>query len=117
ATALPIKYSPRACKRWRHAPPVFCPNQLPCRTDSAMRPISSALLSSALCCLGASSVCPGQTDTQVPNDSVVQRFPVAKNGDALLLPVTIQGKTHLFVLGIGNARSVFDSSLPLAKPL
>jgi hypothetical protein len=48
--------------------------------------------------------------------SVTARFKVAKDGDALLLPVTISGREHLFLLDTYCACTVFDASLPLGDP-
>jgi Aspartyl protease/PDZ domain len=41
----------------------------------------------------------------------VDEFEVAGDGDALLLPVTLDGKTHLFLLDTGTTHTVFDKSL------
>ncbi len=46
---------------------------------------------------------------------VLEKFSVAGNGDALLLPVTLKGKRHLFVLDTGSNVTLFDRSLPLGK--
>jgi hypothetical protein len=52
----------------------------------------------------------------IPSDLVLERFAVAKGGDALLLPVRFGGTDHLFIVDTGCARTVFDLSLPLGKP-
>ena len=54
---------------------------------------------------------------QVPDpQNVVERFKVAKEGDCLLLPVKLKGKSYLFLLDTGASLNVFDSSIPLGKP-
>jgi hypothetical protein len=45
--------------------------------------------------------------------SVLARFPVATDGDALLLPVTFKGKTYHFLLDTGSNLNFFDPVLPL----
>lgn len=46
-------------------------------------------------------------------DRPLAQFDVAPDGDALLLPVTLAGKTYLFALDTGAAVTVYDRSLPL----
>jgi hypothetical protein len=48
---------------------------------------------------------------------VLERFAVARDGDALLLPVTFRGKTYQFGLDSGSTWNVFDTALPLGDPL
>jgi tetratricopeptide (TPR) repeat protein len=59
---------------------------------------------------------PAQPRDAVPPELVVQRFKIATGGDALLLPVRVGGKDHLFMLDTGCARTTFDRSLLLDKP-
>jgi hypothetical protein len=49
-------------------------------------------------------------------DSVVERFAVAKGGDGLLLPVTVQGKKYHFILDTASTLNMFDSSFSLGRP-
>jgi hypothetical protein len=46
----------------------------------------------------------------------IARFKVAKDGDALLLPVSFNGTQYLFLLDTYCACTVFDASLPLGDP-
>src|SRR5215471_12403369 len=43
--------------------------------------------------------------------NVLERFDVAKDGDALIVPVEFQGKTYRFLLDTGASVTVFDTSL------
>ena len=59
-------------------------------------------------------------ETTEPRDgNVLAEFEVAKDGDYLLLPVTIQGKTYSFVVDTGATHHVFDVTLRplLGEPL
>src|SRR5262245_4197654 len=49
-----------------------------------------------------------------PAERVLQEFDVFKDGDLLLVPVTLKGKEFLFALDTGSTLTVYDSSL---KPL
>jgi hypothetical protein len=44
---------------------------------------------------------------------ILERFKVARHGEALLLPVTWNGKTFQFLLDTGASGALYDSSLPL----
>ncbi len=46
----------------------------------------------------------------------IARFKVAKDGDALLLPVQFNGREYLFLLDTYCACTAFDASLPLGDP-
>jgi hypothetical protein len=48
-------------------------------------------------------------------DSIIDEFKIAKDGDCLLVPVRLRGKSYLFVLDTGCSVTVFDSSLPLGE--
>src|SRR5438045_6490262 len=47
---------------------------------------------------------------------VLSEFNVARDGDFLFLPVTLQGKKYLFLIDTGATWNVYDRSLPLGKP-
>jgi len=49
-------------------------------------------------------------------DPILEQFPVTGDGDTLLLPVCIKGKTYLFALDTGAEVSLYDRSLPLGEP-
>ncbi len=53
---------------------------------------------------------------QIPEELVLERFSVAKGGDALLVPVLINGRKHNFLLDTGASRTVCDNSLQIGKP-
>ena len=44
------------------------------------------------------------------------RFPVARNGEPILVPIVWQGKKLSFLLDTGALYTCFDSSLPLGEP-
>jgi hypothetical protein len=48
---------------------------------------------------------------------VLKKFSVAKNGDALLLPVLLNDKKYFFIVDTGSNVSVFDTSFPLGDPV
>jgi hypothetical protein len=51
------------------------------------------------------------------NGGVLERFPVAGDGDLLIVPVTIQGKQYPFCVDTGCTQTAFDTSLiPLLGP-
>lgn len=76
-----------------------------------MRRTPSLLLATFVVC---STVAPASEPREaIPADLVLQRFPVAKGGAPLLVPVRFGGKDHLFVVDTGCTNSVFDPSLPL----
>ncbi len=50
------------------------------------------------------------------NLSAKMRFPVARNGEPILLPIKWQGKNLSFLLDTGSRYTFFDSSLPLGEP-
>jgi predicted aspartyl protease len=52
-----------------------------------------------------------------PDSSILARFPVAKHGGHLLLPVTVFKKTHRFVLDTGCTGIVYDVSLLSEKAI
>jgi hypothetical protein len=62
-----------------------------------------------------SLVPPGRGDPKpaAEDANVLARFPVASDGDGLLLPVTFKGKTYRFVLDTGSTYNCFDPTLPL----
>ena len=47
---------------------------------------------------------------------VLQRFSVAKGGDGLVIPVSIGGKDHPFLVDTGSGRSLLDRALTVGKP-
>jgi hypothetical protein len=55
----------------------------------------------------------GDPKPAVEDANVLARFPVAADGDALLLPVTFKGKTYRFLLDTGATCNFFDPSLPV----
>jgi hypothetical protein len=64
----------------------------------------------------------GLLRAQVPkldgdDKNVLERFKVAKDGDLLLLPVSLKGKTYQFFLDTGATYNTFDSSLPLGDAI
>jgi Aspartyl protease len=71
-------------------------------------------MAAALAATGAPTAIPPVRAEDAP--AVIERFKVHGDGDALLLPVTVVGKTCLFVFDTGSTNTVFDSSLPLGKP-
>ncbi len=54
---------------------------------------------------------------EIPSDLVLERFAVSKNGDALLVPVRVAEKNCLFVVDTGASHTVFDTALPLGRPI
>lgn len=46
---------------------------------------------------------------------VLEQFDVARGGELLLLPVTLKGKKHLFLVDTGTTLNVYDTSLPLGE--
>lgn len=50
---------------------------------------------------------------QIKTESIRERFAIARKGDAILVPVTIGRKEHLFLLDTGCSNTIFDSSLLL----
>ena len=50
---------------------------------------------------------------QIKPDSILERFAIARSGDAILVPVTIERKEHLFLLDTGCSNTILDSSLSL----
>ena len=54
---------------------------------------------------------------QQPQDNLVlERFPVARGGDVLMIPVRISGRNYQFLLDTGSTRTVCDKTLPLGQP-
>lgn len=49
--------------------------------------------------------------TEPRDENVLAEFEVAKDGDALILPVTIQGNSHSFIVDTGTTRNVFSKKL------
>jgi hypothetical protein len=79
-----------------------------------MRPFRSCVRFVVTCAaLGWADFSRAQT---LQTDNILERFPVAKNGDGLLLPVTIDGKKHLFVLDTGASSTVVDRALLSSTP-
>jgi hypothetical protein len=76
-----------------------------------------ALLTLAAC-LGTVGPVHNEEPKRPPDDkNALARFKVATEGDCLLLPVRFKGKTYQFLLDTGSTVNVFDSSLPLGKPI
>jgi hypothetical protein len=77
---------------------------------------SGAVLASAL--LLTANWVAAQESSQATHvqQSPVEQFSVANDGDVLLLPVTFEGKTFLFALDTGSFLTVYDSSLLLGQP-
>jgi len=50
------------------------------------------------------------------DSTVVERFKVGKDGDALLVPVKVAGKEYLFLVDTGSTMTVFDRTLLAGKP-
>jgi hypothetical protein len=44
-------------------------------------------------------------------DPVLARFPIATDGDLLLVPVTLKGRNYRFLLDTGATNTIYDSSL------
>lgn len=55
--------------------------------------------------------------TPKPDSNVLERFPVAKDGEIIRLPVALKDAKRLCVLDTGATISVYDSSLPLGEAL
>lgn len=51
------------------------------------------------------------------SDNVIASFPIPRDGDALFLPVEIDGKAYHFLVDTGASMSMFDSTLPLGRHL
>jgi hypothetical protein len=58
-----------------------------------------------------------RADAPKADPEVLAKFAVAKNGDALLLPLTVQEKKYLFVLDTGSSISLFDPAVPVGEHL
>jgi hypothetical protein len=52
----------------------------------------------------------------VPTKPLVDRFPFAKGGVDILVPVRVAGKAHLFVVDTGASLTLVDTSLTLGQP-
>ena len=50
------------------------------------------------------------------NETILERFAISKNGDALLIPVIIENKEYQFMVDTGCTCSCFDSSFHLGVP-
>jgi hypothetical protein len=48
--------------------------------------------------------------------AVLAQYDVARDGDSLLLPVTLNGKKYQFLVDTGATLNCFDRSLPLGEP-
>jgi PDZ domain len=80
-----------------------------------MSKVRGTLAFAFVCLLPLSSRC---DESPTPADSLVlEKFPVAKHGDLLLLPVTAFGKTYQFMLDTGSTCVIYDLSLPLGDPI
>lgn len=51
------------------------------------------------------------TNPTADPENIIEKFPVPRNGDFLLLPVTVAGRTHLFAVDTGSSWCVVDNSL------
>jgi len=51
------------------------------------------------------------TNPTADPENLIEKFPVPRNGDFLLLPVVIGGQKHLFVVDTGSSWCVVDNSL------
>lgn len=68
--------------------------------------------------IGSGGKTNGEVPTpEIPSNLVLERFAVAKNGDDLLVPVTVAGKDHPFVVNTATTATLFDISLPLGQPV
>lgn len=54
--------------------------------------------------------------SDIPAALVLERFAVATNGDALLVPVRLADTDHLFLVDTGATTTCLDTSLPLGHP-
>lgn len=63
----------------------------------------------------AALACAEEPRPEIPPELILERFPVAKGGDFLLVPVRIAGRNHLFLVDTGCSITVFDASLPLGE--
>ncbi len=80
----------------------------PCEISPSMYSSSSAFCRAP----AAQSAGPAQ---EIPANLVLERFAVAKNGELLLVPVTVAAKDYLFVVDTGATWTVFDTSIPLGQ--
>jgi hypothetical protein len=58
-----------------------------------------------------------ESSPRIPSDLILERFAVSKNGDPLLVPVTVAQKKYLFVVDTGATITVFDTSIHLGQQL
>jgi hypothetical protein len=71
----------------------------------------------AICALIVGIGCRQESTSEKPANLPAQmRFPVARNGEPILLPIMSQGKKLSFLLDTGSQYTCFDSSLPLGQP-
>jgi Aspartyl protease len=70
----------------------------------------------AVLILGLLAALSAGQDAKAAKPQVIEEFDVAHDGDALCVPVTLQGKKYLFLVDTGASHNVFDLSLPLGKP-
>src|SRR5258707_13729922 len=71
----------------------------------------------AICALIVGIGCRQKSSSEKPADLPAKmRFPVARNGEPILLPIMWQGKKLSFLLDTGSQYTCFDSSLPLGEP-
>jgi hypothetical protein len=49
----------------------------------------------------------------IPADLVLERFTIATDGDAIIVPVHFNGEDHPFVVDTGSTHTLIDSSLPV----
>src|SRR5262249_49399104 len=80
-----------------------------------MRPWMLCLLTAC----ASSLLLPAGGDEEQPKaksaPSILASSPVAKNGEPLLLPVTLCSKTYRFLVDTGCTGIVYDETLPLGK--
>ena len=81
-----------------------------------MRFVTRVSLALAIVIAWAVAVRADEPGSDVPNNLILERFPISKRGDALVVPVRIEEKDHLFLLDTGSNMTVFDPSLPLGEP-
>src|SRR6516162_137796 len=65
----------------------------------------------ALCFCISEECLPTAARAQANADPVIQTFPVANDGDLLIVPVKLKGKKYDFAIDTGATSIVYDSSL------
>lgn len=85
------------------------------RKNVAMRSVKSEI-ACILCCLSVALCLVANVSALENSRQVIEEIDVFSDGDFLLMPLTVLGKKHSFVLDTGSDCSVFDVSLPLGPP-